>query len=411
MNFHAFTTGNIAGSGRQPRVSKKLKARDFRLCTLEPVETKAPLPIPDVPEHFNYGIFYDDNYDYMQHIKSRDECGTGKCYRIITPEGKPSSSNVPQTDVVILEPVDYSNSTDTSSDDDGELEENFVELAGGPKLREGSDEPDAQYDKFQGRPELLSMQKVLMMEKFLFGTNQQSSDLSEECAQEPSLPTLSRSGKPMTDEELYLQQEFSQLLVKCKQHFDISDVNSCASNASVYSENLHHALEADFLATEDRKMRRELDSILEEDKNIILSQEARLMETDDKDDSLEEWLGEPKTFAADVMSLASSNKGNLTRLPKKLLVPPPYKTRKGSTTGEDTLSVAKQGKPVPTPRESASADCRSREESSEEKKARKKLVRLDKFDRRQIRKINKENFKCEIVSLRPAYGAKFRHIE
>ncbi|GAA53829.1 protein LTV1, partial [Clonorchis sinensis] len=52
---------------------KKASRRQFKQCVLEPVDRKASCPLPGVPEHFNYGVFFDDDCDYLRHLKSASE--------------------------------------------------------------------------------------------------------------------------------------------------------------------------------------------------------------------------------------------------------------------------------------------------------------------------------------------------
>ncbi|CAH8459972.1 unnamed protein product [Schistosoma rodhaini] len=122
---------------------KKFNRKDFKQCELKPVEKELSKPLPGVPIHFNYEVFLDDGYDHMQHLKSDD---TKEAYIItVILEYCASNASSDSDSSRIREPgVDYDehiisnlnmDSEAESFDIGRELEDNFVELAGGHNVK------------------------------------------------------------------------------------------------------------------------------------------------------------------------------------------------------------------------------------------------------------------------------------
>lgn len=115
-------------------------------------------------------------------------------------------------------------------EDAGELEDNFVELAGGKHTRMEDDEVDENDEKekdvtpqppsFHTSASLLPMHKVKMMERFLFGTESTEEDNSwqrefsqeHHCIPAPSTTVASmRKGRVLTDQEELLEKQFDKV--------------------------------------------------------------------------------------------------------------------------------------------------------------------------------------------------------
>lgn len=186
----------------------------------------------DVPEHFNYGVFYNDDYNYVKHMKTMKEFIEDKNYAI---EGDEEDSVLPENYAPpIVEPVIEDDSIDEEleiySDEEliaevGELEDNFVELAGGKHVRLSDDEEEdgepAQAHKLINLDEdlpkpstsYLPFHKVKMMESYLYGTK-----FSEALDYPPSgslnnviTDAVARKGRSLTDSEELLEKKFDNV--------------------------------------------------------------------------------------------------------------------------------------------------------------------------------------------------------
>nr|CAH8864448.1 unnamed protein product [Trichobilharzia regenti] len=101
---------------------KRFSKRDWKPCEFKPIEKEVSKPIPGVPIHFIYGIFFDDDYDYMQHLKSASNTKEG--YTIsVAPEDCPEDDCNPPESRELREPeVDHDEHavSDLNMDSDAE---------------------------------------------------------------------------------------------------------------------------------------------------------------------------------------------------------------------------------------------------------------------------------------------------
>lgn len=139
----------------------------------------------------------------------------------------PSTYATPEFQPVINEPLDPD--FEMASDDEliaeeGELEDNFVELAGGThvKMGDGADDDDVMPHRLPPQPSTsnLPLHKVRMMEQFLWGPETPSGADPESygeggCAPEPIAPSTTmssmRKGRPLTEQEELLEKQFDRV--------------------------------------------------------------------------------------------------------------------------------------------------------------------------------------------------------
>ncbi|CAH8447194.1 unnamed protein product [Dicrocoelium dendriticum] len=236
-------------------MKKPIKAQ-LKQCHLEPVEKTVPRPLPGVPEHFNHGVFFDDGFDYMQYLKSVSELNDRQAFRITgIPENEsvtladehPTTSDIrePVVDEPAL-PEGFDLPSDLE-DESTELEDNFVEIAGGkPVLCGDSDEADDTKHEVPrhigaSSRDKLSQDKVLMMERFLYGDNVGDQEHA-------AFPDASDESSPEwfadMDDNAALNYQFEKLVLRCKNRAK-SASQSAVTSTSMMSEGLLYGLSRD----------------------------------------------------------------------------------------------------------------------------------------------------------------------
>ncbi|CAI2725392.1 unnamed protein product [Schistosoma spindalis] len=383
---------------------KKFNRKDFKQCELKPVEKELSKPLPGVPIHFNYGVFFDDGYDYMQHLKSAD---TKEAYTIsVIPEDCVSNASSHSDSSRIREPeVDYDehvsdlnmDSEAESFDTESELEDNFVELAGGHSVK--SSENDSDDAKVAGNSNPLnakatetdisrvSKDKVALMERFLYGANENSEDI-----------TISSSGQftkgygidDYLDDSTSLNKEFEKLMLRYKSRSSCSQ--SLVSGTSVMSEGLKYALGRDIaIAKEEVKQdRTDFDDDL---KAITIKKCFELNGMDQHEDSESNSTYDGENTERMTTSCSNSNSNLDVMKHNHLTMPSSGNTKKkssmkeGSRNNDGIMEFPKPLDPVLLIREKG--------ESLEQKRLRKAAIKEHRQLRRKIRKINQLNFRQE----------------
>ncbi|CAH8488930.1 unnamed protein product [Schistosoma rodhaini] len=384
---------------------KKFNRKDFKQCELKPVEKELSKPLPGVPIHFNYGVFFDDGYDYMQHLKSAD---TKEAYVIsVIPEDCASNASSHSDSSRIREPeVDYDehiisdlnmDSEAESFDTGSELEDNFVELAGGHSVK--SSEIDSDNAKVAGDTNSLnakatetdisrvSKDKVALMERFLYGANENSEDI-----------TTSSSGQftkdygidDYSDDSTSLNKEFEKLMLRFKSRSSCSQ--SLVSGTSVMSEGLKYALGRDIaIAKKDVKQdRTDFDDDL---KAITIKKSFELNGVDQQEDSGSDSTYDGENLERMTMSCSNSNSNLYVMKQNHLTMPSSSKTiKKSSTKGgsQNNDGIIEFSKPL-----DPGLLVREKGESMEQKRLRKATIKEHRQLRRKIRKINQLNFRQE----------------
>ncbi|XP_018649418.1 hypothetical protein Smp_040270 [Schistosoma mansoni] len=384
---------------------KKFNRKDFKQCELKPVEKELSKPLPGVPIHFNYGVFFDDGYDYMQHLKSAD---TKEAYVIsVIPEDCASNASSHSDSSRIREPeVDYDehiisdlnmDSEAESFDTGSELEDNFVELAGGHSVK--SSEIDSDNAKVAGDTNSLnakatetdisrvSKDKVALMERFLYGANENSEDI-----------TTSSSGQftkdygidDYSDDSTSLNKEFEKLMLRFRSRSSCSQ--SLVSGTSVMSEGLKYALGRDIaIAKKDVKQdRTDFDDDL---KAITIKKSFELSGVDQQEDSGSDSTYDGENTERMTMSCSNSNSNLYVMKQNHLTMPSSSKTiKKSSTKGgsQNNDGIIEFSKPL-----DPGLLVREKGESMEQKRLRKATIKEHRQLRRKIRKINQLNFRQE----------------
>ncbi|CAH8438474.1 unnamed protein product [Schistosoma rodhaini] len=384
---------------------KKFNRKDFKQCELKPVEKELSKPLPGVPIHFNYGVFFDDGYDYMQHLKSAD---TKEAYVIsVIPEDCASNASSHSDSSRIREPeVDYDehiisdlnmDSEAESFDTESELEDNFVELAGGHSVK--SSEIDSDNAKEPGDTNSLnakatetdisrvSKDKVALMERFLYGANENSEDI-----------TTSSSGQftkdygidDYSDDSTSLNKEFEKLMLRFKSRSSCSQ--SLVSGTSVMSEGLKYALGRDIaIAKKDVKQdRTDFDDDL---KAITIKKSFELNGVDQQEDSGSDSTYDGENLERMTMSCSNSNSNLYVMKQNHLTMPSFSKTKKKSSTkggSQNNDGIIEFSKPL-----DPGLLVREKGESMEQKRLRKAAIKEHRQLRRKIRKINQLNFRQE----------------
>ncbi|KAM7537179.1 hypothetical protein Aperf_G00000060028 [Anoplocephala perfoliata] len=371
----------------------------------------------DVPEHFNYGVFFDDGYDYMQHMKSMKEFVEDPNY--VIEEAEIPEDYVPP----IVEPVVEDDSIDDelefNSDDEliaelGELEDNFVELAGGKPVRLDDAEEEEEHQNItlnnpgamqEPSTSYLPLHKVKMMERYLYGT-----EFPEELGDQFTKPLSSvtadaaaRKGRSLTDSEELLEKKFEKLLKQTKSRNGY-DGHSMISETSVMSDSLQSVVDAERIAISKRVPHAEdwlcSDSQL---KAAILHCVEEMPESEEDDDPLKSWVGKGK-FAESILSSSQQNDAEaiVAKSPEVLTMPKRKTDAKvakpngmiethSSTQSEDDSDL----RDVESQTAGVNLHRRVEGETAEEKRARKAALKLQKRQRQQAKKINKLNFRRE----------------
>ncbi|KAH8849999.1 hypothetical protein KSF78_0000371 [Schistosoma japonicum] len=378
---------------------KKINKRNFKQCELKPVEKQLPKPLPGVPVHFNYGVFFDDDYDYMQHLKSAD---TNEVYAIsVIPEDCASTASNHSDLSEIREPeVDYDehivddlnmDSEAESFDTESELEDNFVELAGGNAVKSSGTDEDCtnmvensvvNEEPTQTDISRISKDKVALMERFLYGINENPVDVSGS-----GYTNCGVNDYP--DETAILNREFEKLMLRYKSRSNCGQ--SLVSGTSVMSEGLMYALGRDIaIAKQETKQAHwDFDDDL---KAITLKNSSELNGVEQQDDSESSFTHSEEGTEKVAVPYSNSNSNSDAIKYNQLTMPSTNKTKKksrsdGSRNNDDVIEFPKPTNPILLVREKG--------ESAEQKRLRKAAIREHRQLRRKIRKVNQSNFRQE----------------
>ncbi|CAH8834170.1 unnamed protein product [Trichobilharzia szidati] len=383
---------------------KRFSKKDWKPCELKPIEKEVSKPIPGVPIHFNYGIFFDDDYDYMQHLKSASDTREGYTISVI-PEDCPEDDCNPPESPELREPeVDYDehavsdlnmDSDAESIDMESEIEDNFVELAGGHAVKdseteseEGENSKAAENNKpvvdekpIETDMSKLSRDKVSLMERFLYGTNERSANTSSSC------PPDNSSDDDYPDDATIMNKEFEKLVLQYKTRSTCGQ--SMVSGSSVMSEGLMYALSRD-IAIAKRSSKQNDEDLDDELKAITIKKSYELIgneqEDTESDHSSEEQGSSRNTVISDFngKSSSSATRYNHLRMPKS------GKGKKKSSEKSDIGSTMEIAEPL-----DPALIVRNKNESADDRRARKAAIKQYRQIRRQIRKANQMNFRQE----------------
>nr|VZI29385.1 unnamed protein product [Spirometra erinaceieuropaei] len=393
--------------------------------------------IPGVPECYNYGIYLDDGCDYLKYLKSMKEFVEDPEYEVMDDLGLPEDYQPPEVQPVTPPLVeDFEIPSDEELiEEQGELEDNFVELAGGPHVRsdhEEEEEEDAYHpssSQFKkpappsvlGQTSNLHINKVKMMERFLFGAESADTDsfaldhmASNQDAAAPSTTTASvRKGRPLNEQEELLEKQFDRLLRKSKSRTGY-DGRSIMSGASVMSESLQSAVQGDELMLRKRCPKNddlgELDS---EAKSATLRYVAELPEHNDAVDPLQQWIGPPKPDVGSATSPVCPSgdviQPPLLQLPRKSGSKKSDPSRHEATSSLDESDEEDDNEdetlPMPVPL------ARMKNETPEERRARKNALKTYRRERKQIKKHNKLNFRKDLLNAKATGQIRISHLE
>ncbi|KAL5968287.1 hypothetical protein TSMEX_004008, partial [Taenia solium] len=373
----------------------------------------------DVPECYNYGVFFDDGYDYMKHMKSMKEFVQDPNYVIENEEDAiiPDNYAPPPAEMVVSDdPVGEEFeilSDDEATIDGGELEDNFVELAGGKRVRL-SDDDDATSDCYEVRDVKsvtssvnLPLHRIRLMERYLWGT--EDDELPMEDPYEISshknsvVAAAARKGRPLTEGEELLEKQFDKLMQVTKSRSGY-DARSTMSGTSVMSENLQSAVRADEVMISKRHPRTGdwecLDGPL---KTATLNRLEEMSEPDVDEDPLRDWMGKEKVTIDTIVSNHQATDSGTAREPEVLVIPKrkplfipagtevrdinsSLESEKGSDDGSEMSSEVKLYR-------------RPKGETTEEKRARKAALKAHKRERQRVKKENKASFRREQMML------------
>ncbi|CAH8464798.1 unnamed protein product [Heterobilharzia americana] len=379
---------------------KKFNKKDLKPCELKPIEKELSQPLPGVPIHFNYGIFFDDDYDYMQHLKSASDTREGYAISVIPEDCKSTTCSQSDSSEVREPEVDYDEhvfsdlnmeSEAESFDDESEIEDNFVELAGGHtvKTSETDDEdPKAAMTRHfvNEKPaetdiSRLSKDKVSLMERFLYGTNESSTDIS--CSD--VVDNSSKGDYP--DDATILNREFEKLILRYKSRSSCGQ--SFVSGTSVMSEGLKYALSRD-IAIAKQGARQDDEELDDELKSITIKKCYDLNEEELQDDDESDCTYSVRNIK--VTGFNDEPKPNAVKY-NHLPMPNTNKNKKKSVlkdNSEDNASVLELSKPL-----DPELLVRKKGESTEDKRLRRGAIKQHRQLRRKIRKANQLNFRQE----------------
>ncbi|CAH8459069.1 unnamed protein product [Schistosoma turkestanicum] len=386
---------------------KKFTRKDFKQCELKPVERELSKPLPGVPIHFNYGIFFDDDYDYMQHLKSAD---TKDAYTIsVIPEDCASVASSHSESLEAREPeVDYDehivsdlnmDSEAESFDTESELEDNFVELAGGHVIKSSETDDDDNDTKMVENTHSLnanitetdisrvSKDKVALMERFLYGTNENSGDTRSSSSFGQLTGNSEVNDYP--DDSTVLNKEFEKLMLRYKSRSSCGQ--SLLSGTSVMSEGLKYALGRD-MAIAKQKVKQDHTDFNDDLKAITIKKSFELDGVEQFNDSESDSLYDEENTEHMTISYSNSNSNSDVMKWKHLTMPSSNKTKKissskGSQNTNDFMEFSKPLDPELLVREKG--------ESAEQKRLRKAAIKEHRQLRRKIRKVNQLNFRQE----------------
>ncbi|VDL52860.1 unnamed protein product [Hymenolepis diminuta] len=359
----------------------------------------------DVPEHFNYGVFYNDDYNYMKHMKTMKEFIEDKNYAI---EGNEEDSVLPENYAPpIVEPVIEDDSIDEEleiySDEEliaevGELEDNFVELAGGKHVRLSDDEDEDEElahahksinpdeDLPQPSTSYLPLHKVKMMESYLYGTK------FSEALDYPSVSLCN-----ITDAVARKAALLFQLLRQTKSR-NGCDGLSMVSGASFMSDSLQTVVDADRIMTSKKVPKAEDWNCSDSQVKIVTLQAVQEMdEPKVDDDPLKDWIGKEKSTDSILTFMQQNDARREVVKQPEMLTMPKRKTNGIATKHPEPLS-SNQSDDYSDSEDGRSQNIdtslhrRVKGETSEQKKARKTAIKAQKRERQQARKMNKQNF-------------------
>ncbi|KAF8365482.1 hypothetical protein PRIPAC_83311 [Pristionchus pacificus] len=123
--------------GKKQFIDKKF-SKKFKLLPSSSAITEAPTEEykptkKHIEEQRKYGVFYDDNYDYMQHMRARDEGSVllleDEVRSVIRAPAIPPSFGIKEKKVVFES--DIENALDGIVEASGDLEDDFIAMAGG----------------------------------------------------------------------------------------------------------------------------------------------------------------------------------------------------------------------------------------------------------------------------------------
>ncbi|KAL5110014.1 hypothetical protein TcWFU_002850 [Taenia crassiceps] len=380
----------------------------------------------DVPECYNYGVFFDDGYDYMKHMKSMKEFVQDPNYVIENEEDAviPDNYVPPLAEMVVSDdPVDEEfeiPSDDEVITDGDELEDNFVELAGGKRVRLDDDDDGGggdgvaagnSYEVRDAKPvpstANLPLHKIRLMERYLWGTEADElpmEDLYEISSHKNSLVAAAeRKGRPLTEGEELLEKQFDKLMQVTKSRSGY-DVHSAMTGASVMSENLQSAVRADEIMISKRHPQTDDWECLDDPlKKATLNRLEAMSEPDVDDDPLGDWVGKEKVLKDTIISNPQATGSGTVREPEVLLIPKRKSRFKPARTEVEDINWSLASEKGSDDESEMSGEVnlnrRVKGETTEEKRARKAALKAQKRDRQRVKKANKASFRREQMLL------------
>ncbi|XP_055884466.1 protein LTV1 homolog [Biomphalaria glabrata] len=359
-------------------------------------------------EERKYGIFFDDTYNYMKHLRSLNEQSTlvsSEQFTLVRDDESLSTCDVPvfkeflssdvseekeiDSDVLVaLDTAPVVRFDDTEIIEDGEfLDDDFISKAGGVVFEEvhASDSDNSLYE---------SESEIT------------DDDDDSECSELPSHDRGTLQDEIVEAQTALILKNFEEGLgFRCSNQSDDETEHVTAEDY----ENLKQILNQDKSSEKETSWVEVLDN-----KEERVKIDTSRYQYDDVDEFEWKEISAPKV-KFDCVSILSLN-SNTRNLPTDL-IPPKVKTKKPSSVSDSErsqqgLSLKQLEKEIHQSRNTDKASTfRPKDETKEERKARKKVLKEERKDRRQEKKANKEVFSLENEKMKKETAALHKAVK
>ncbi|GAA29379.2 protein LTV1, partial [Clonorchis sinensis] len=307
----------------------------------------------------------------------------------------PLLEEIPREPVVDEPPIPEGLGLNSDSDDidvTSDLEDNFVELAGGSAVKykesgdEASEEEDEQPENLPALTDMFPQNKVLMMERFLYGDNERErssgSDSSgdDEAFENP-------------DDATVLNRQFEKLLLRCRSRGG-SASQSQVTGTSMLSEGLQYALSRDSRTLHQQHKKLDDVEVLDDEvRQKTICRNNQLQENSPQSTSSDESDDEVSGTPPDIMSVQSDYSSIKPSFNYLAMPVDPGKSR--TCDRKPSIGDMTSCDPYPVPHLDPTVLTRKKDESQQEKHLRKLAVKQYRRERRKVRKANQHNFRAE----------------
>ncbi|KAL3312926.1 hypothetical protein Ciccas_008474 [Cichlidogyrus casuarinus] len=303
------------------------KRPDWKPIRLLPMKEHEPNNSEEMadeePEHFKYGIYFNDGHDYMQHLRSYEDFMSYKIDLNPTDEDEDAQmesikrAEIPDSDDEKLpKEVDLPSDDEMWGDEMSEIEDNFVELAGGPRVDENATKAKSKENKVVWNSEG-NVEKMLMMEKFLYGSEggDRLFDDADYMFGDDGTSTIAssiRKGRPLTDREELLEHQFARTMRNTLNSHKDRGALSVVSGSSMLSDQLSSVMNLDTAKWKQLtpKTERLLAPLDEEDRTKLMQVIDEMDEPtpeqmeDQIQKALTNWLGPKRKNRDDITTIA-----------------------------------------------------------------------------------------------------------